>query len=58
MRIGFCLFIDQGLTDIAIQVLARFEQAKQIDIKGDATIHQLAQLALEVEAEEQMVGES
>ena len=49
------LFGIQGLIHFAIQVLARFEQAKQIEIKGDATIHQLAQLALEIEAEEQMV---
>ena len=42
-------------TVFATQVLARFERAKQIDIKGDATIYQLAQLALEMEAEEQMV---
>lgn len=38
-----------------MQVLNRFEQAKQIEIQGDATIHQLAQLALEIEADEQMV---
>ena len=38
------------MASVFVQVLTRFERFHQIEIQGDATLEQLAQLALEMEA--------